>query len=49
MFVSEQFTGIPGQFVNITDVLDNVEDILTGKYDDADESIFSYVGAMPKI
>lgn len=48
MFVSEQFTGIPGKFVNVADVLDDVEAILSGKYDDEDESIFSYVGAMPK-
>ncbi len=48
MFVSEQFTGIPGKFVNVADVLDDVEAILSGKYDDEDESIFSYVGAIPK-
>jgi F-type H+-transporting ATPase subunit beta len=48
MFVSEQFTGIPGQFVQIADVLDDVEAILLGKYDKADESNFSYVGALPK-
>lgn len=48
MFVSEQFTGIPGQFVEIADVLDDVEAILMGEYDEVDETHFSYVGAIPK-
>lgn len=48
MFVSEQYTGIPGQFVRIADVLDDVEAILSGKYDDTDERRFSYIGSLPK-
>ena len=44
MFVAEQFTGIPGKFVQIDDVLNDVEDILTGVYDDKDESKFMYIG-----
>ena len=44
MFVAENFTGIPGQFVDIDDVLTDVEDILNGKYDDVDESRFLYIG-----
>lgn len=48
MFVSEQYTGIPGEFVEIADVLDDVEAILSGKYDDTDERNFSYIGALPK-
>ena len=48
MFVSEQYTGIPGQFVRIADVLDDVEAILSGKYDDTDERKFSYIGSLPK-
>lgn len=44
MFVAEQFTGIPGQFVAIEDVLNDVEKILTGVYDDVDEGEFSYIG-----
>lgn len=44
MFVAEQFTGIPGQFVAIEDVLLDVEDLLSGIYDNADEDIFRYIG-----
>ena len=44
MFVAEPYTNIPGQFVDIKDVLDDVEGILTGKYDSIDESKFRYIG-----
>lgn len=44
MFVAEQFTGIPGQFVEIDDILADVENILNGTYDGVDESRFSYIG-----
>ena len=44
MFVAEQFTGIPGQFVRIEDILKDVENILNGNYDGVDESKFSYIG-----
>ncbi|MBR2408199.1 MAG: F0F1 ATP synthase subunit beta [Lachnospiraceae bacterium] len=44
MFVAEQFTNIPGKFVKIEDVLDDVEAILTGKYDTTDENRFMYIG-----
>ena len=44
MYVAEQFTGIPGQFVKIEDILNDVEKILNGTYDDVDESRFSYIG-----
>ncbi|MCD8324569.1 MAG: F0F1 ATP synthase subunit beta [Clostridiales bacterium] len=46
MFVAENFTGIPGQSVDIADVLDDVEAILNGEYDDMDEEAFSYVGTV---
>ena len=45
MFAAEQYTQIPGQLVNISDVLDDVEGILNGKYDDVDESKFLYIGS----
>lgn len=44
MFVAEAYTGIPGKFVEIKDVLDDVENILSGKYDDIDESKFLFIG-----
>ena len=44
MFVAENFTGIPGQFVKIEDVLDDVAAILAGEYDNVDESKFSFIG-----
>lgn len=46
MFVAENYTGLPGKFVKIEDVLDDVEGILNGKYDDMDESAFSYIGSL---
>ena len=45
MYVAEQYTGIPGQFVKIGDVLDDVEAILDGRCDDVEESDFNYIGA----
>ena len=44
MFVAESFTNIKGEFVDINDVLTDVENILNGKYDDVDESKFRYIG-----
>ena len=44
MFVAENFTGIPGEFVAIEDVLQDVEDILNGVYDDEDEAAFYMIG-----
>jgi len=44
MFVAESYTGIPGKAVPIGDVLDDVENILKGTYDNIDESEFAYIG-----
>jgi F-type H+-transporting ATPase subunit beta len=44
MFVAENYTGIAGEFVDIDDILDDVENILSGKYDDYDEINFLYIG-----
>lgn len=48
MYVAEQYTGIPGQFVPIGDVLDDVEAILDGRLDQVDEGDFTYIGAYLK-
>lgn len=45
MYVAEQYTGIPGEFVAIGDVLDDVEAILDGRLDAVDEQDFAYIGA----
>ncbi|MCR5145494.1 MAG: F0F1 ATP synthase subunit beta [Lachnospiraceae bacterium] len=46
MFVAENYTGIPGEFVDIDDILDDVEGILTGKYDEVDEGQFLFIGTI---
>jgi len=46
MFVAEQYTGMKGEIVNIVDILDDVENILNGAYDDVDESNFMFIGSM---
>ena len=45
MHVAENFTGIKGEFVPLEDVLNDVEGILSGKYDDVSETKFSYIGS----
>lgn len=44
MFVAENYTGIKGEFVQIDDILNDVENILSGKYDEYDENNFLYIG-----
>ena len=46
MFVAEQYTGMKGEIVNIEDVLDDVENILNGTYDDMNESDFMFIGSV---
>lgn len=44
MFVAENYTNIKGQFVKIENVLNDIENILNGAYDQIDESKFLYIG-----
>ena len=44
MFVAENYTGIKGELVDIEDILNDVEQILNGTYDEIDESKFLYIG-----
>ncbi|MDO4268930.1 MAG: F0F1 ATP synthase subunit beta [Eubacteriales bacterium] len=44
MSVAAHFNGIPGEYVDIQDVLKDVEDILAGVYDDMDEGSFYMTG-----
>lgn len=46
MFVSQQYTGLEGVFVDIKDVLKDVDGILSGDYDDTEEDEFLYIGAI---
>ena len=46
MFVAEIFTGTPGEYVKLEDVVNDVTDILAGKYDDEPESWFYMVGSL---
>ena len=48
MCVAEQYTNMKGEIVNIEDVLNDVENILKGKYDDIDESEFLFIGKYGK-
>lgn len=44
MFVAENYTSIPGKFVDINDCLTDLEEIIKGTYDDMDESKLLYIG-----
>ena len=46
MFVAEIFTGTPGEYVKLEDVVNDVTDILAGKYDDEPESWFYMTGTL---
>ena len=48
LFASESFTNMPGVKVDIEDILNDVENILNGKYDFIDELSFLYIGAYGK-
>ena len=46
MFVAEVFTGTPGQYVKLADVIEDVEDIIAGKYDNQPEEWFYMTGSL---
>ena len=48
-FVAEQFTGIPGQFVDIKDTISAFKAILDGKCDDLPEQAFYLVGNLDMV
>lgn len=45
-FVAEQFTGTPGQYVEIDDTIRGFKEILDGKHDDLPEDAFYMVGTI---
>ena len=49
MFVAQNYTNIPGKFVNLEDILNDVEGLLSGKYDAIDESKFLYIGSIKEL
>ena len=49
MFVAEHYTNIKGKFVNIKDVLDDVENILKGTYDNLYEGQFLFIGNLSEV
>ena len=42
--VAEQFTGLPGKYVPVSDTIASFKEILEGKYDDLPEAAFYMVG-----
>lgn len=45
-FVAEQFTGVPGKFVNIEDTIKGFKMILDGEVDEYPEQAFAFVGGI---
>ncbi len=48
-FVAEQFTGIPGQFVEIEETIKSFKAILSGECDDIPEQAFYLVGGIEQV
>ncbi len=48
-FVAEQFTGIPGQFVEIDETIKSFKSILAGECDDIPEQAFYLVGGINQV
>ena len=46
MFVAEQFTGTPGEYVPLEDTVGGFKEILEGKHDDLPEQAFYMVGTI---
>jgi F-type H+-transporting ATPase subunit beta len=45
-FVAEQFTGLPGKFVQLEDTIRGFKEIIEGKHDDLPEQSFFNVGGI---
>jgi len=44
--VAEQFSGIPGKYVNVKDTVRSFKELLDGKYDDLPEQAFMFCGTI---
>ena len=49
MFVSEVFTGRPGQYVKVEDTVRGFKEILEGKYDTLPEQAFYMAGGVEDV
>lgn len=47
--VAEQFTGMQGKYVPITETIRGFRDIIDGKHDDIPESVFLYAGTIDEV
>lgn len=47
--VAEQFTGMQGKYVPITETIRGFRDIIDGKHDDIPESAFLYAGTIDEV
>ena len=45
-FVAEQFTGIPGRYIDVKDTVRSFDEILQGKHDNLPEQAFYLVGTI---
>jgi F-type H+-transporting ATPase subunit beta len=48
-FVAEQFTGLPGKYVDIKDTVKGFREILDGKHDSLPEQAFYMVGTIEEV
>jgi len=48
-FVAEQFTGVPGRYVELKDTIRGFKEILAGKHDDLPEQAFYMVGTIDEV
>jgi F-type H+-transporting ATPase subunit beta len=48
-FVAEQFTNVPGRYVELKDTVRGFKEILDGKYDDLPEQAFYMVGTIEEV
>jgi F-type H+-transporting ATPase subunit beta len=49
MFVAEQFTGTPGEYVPLKETVRGFREILDGTHDDVTEQAFMFAGSIDKV
>ena len=48
-FVAEQYTGIPGQYVPISETISNLREIIEGRHDEVPEQAFLMTGTIDEV